>query len=441
MRLRKMLSEWKILFRIFTFPLLPQTRSDKIYNAFRLKLPLLIALRYLFSRRKKNFINVISGISVVAVTIITAAIIIVLSVFNGLESLLHSLNNSFDPEIRIESAKGKSFLSSDSLIKKIEGVAGVAITTQVIEDYALVRYRDSNQIVTLKGVSENFVDQNRIPAESIVDGEFKLKKKGVSYAIVGRGIQNTLSIAPDDPMYTLQIYYIKNMKGLDPSQMYTRKNILPGGVFSIMQTFDENYIIVPLDFSQDLLDYGDKRTSIEIKTVQGSNPLTVQASLRSLLGESFNVLNQEEQHKDLYRLLKMEKLFTFLALSLLLAIGSINIFFSLMMLALDKKKDISVLSAMGADDRLVRNIFLIEGGLIAMIGTVSGLVLGGLFCWAQGKFGFISMGMETSVAQGYPIHMVWTDFVFTLLTVSVITGLIALRPASLAAKSVSIQHL
>jgi lipoprotein-releasing system permease protein len=405
------------------------------------KLSFFIARRYLFSKRKKNFIHVISAISVVAVATITAAIIIVLSVFNGLEDLLHSLNNSFDPEIKIEASRGKSFHATDSILTVVRAVAGVKVVTEVIEDYAYIRYRDANQIVTMKGVSENFIEQQRIPKENIIDGQLKLTVNGVPHAIVGSGIQNTLSIATNDAMYTLQLYYIKNTRSMDPSKMYSRKNILPGGVFSIMQTFDENYIIVPLDFAVDLLDYGDKRTSLEIKMAEDADPAQVQQNLRSVLGDKFNVLNHEEQHKDLYRLLKMEKLFVFLALCILLAIGSINIFFSLMMLALDKKKDISVLSAMGADRRLIRDVFLIEGSLIAVAGTFIGLVIGWAVCWLQGKFGLVSMGMESSVTQGYPVQMVFADFLSTLLAMIIITIIISLRPALLAARSTSIQHL
>lgn len=406
-----------------------------------MKLSFFIARRYLLSKRKKNFINIISGISVLAVAIITAAIIIVLSVFNGLEELLQSLNNSFDPEIRIEAAQGKSFHATDSLLKKVKAVPGVGIVTEVIEDYALARYRDANQGVMIKGVSENFIAQSRIPKENIVLGELALSKKGIPCAIVGLGIKNALSIDLSDTMHALQLYYIKNTRSMDPLQMYTHQNIRTVGVFSIMQTFDENYIIVPLEFASELLNYGDKRTSLEIKAADGADGRSVHRNLKAALGKSYNVLNQQEQHKDLYRLLKMEKLFTFLALSILLGIGSINIFFSLMMLALDKKKDISVLAAMGANETLIRNVFLLEGTLIASIGTIIGLGLGGLFCLAQGQFGIISMGMETSVAHGYPILVDWRDFVFTLGVVFIVTFLVSIRPASIAARSFSIQNL
>jgi lipoprotein-releasing system permease protein len=223
--------------------------------------------------------------------------------------------------------------------------------------------------------------------------------------------------------------------------MYVRRNILPGGVFSIMQNFDENYIVLPIDFARDLLDYDDKLTSLEIKVKDGEATNTVHDRLQATLGADFSVLTPEEQHKDLYRLLKMEKFFTFLAGSVLLVIGSINIFFSLMMLAIDKKKDISVFSAMGANNNLIRNIFLSEGALIASIGTVTGLVLGGVICWLQSRFNMVSMGMETSVTAGYPVRMVWTDFVMTLLVMGIITFSISLLPAIRATRTASIRYL
>jgi lipoprotein-releasing system permease protein len=377
-----------------------------------------------------------------AVCIITAALVMVLSVFNGLEDLLHSLNNSFDPQIKIQAAKGKSFEVGPDLLQKVQSIEGVEYVTEVIEDYAYVRYRDANQVIILKGVSDNFIEQQRIPEANIVEGDLKLKDGQVNYAIVGRGVQYTMSIAVGDNMFPLQMYYIKNVAPtMDPSQLYSRMNIIAGGVFSIVQQFDENYIIVPIDFAEQLLTFGKKRTSLEIKTKDGANVFNVEDRLQKLLGSSFTVLNHEEQHKDIYRLLKMEKLFTFLSGTLLLGVGSINIFFSLMMLALDKKKDLSILNSMGATPRIIRNIFLIEGAMIALIGTITGLVLGALICLAQQEFGIISMGLENAVMQGYPVKMKASDFIFTLLAVSIITLVLSIRPAVLASRNVSIQEL
>jgi lipoprotein-releasing system permease protein len=366
----------------------------------------------------------------------TAALIIVLSVFNGLEDLLRTLNNSFDPEIRIQATVGKSFELTPELLAKIQHVKGVKLVTEVIEDYAYVRYRDANQVVRMKGVSDNFIQQKRIPEENIVDGKLVLKEGGVYYAILGRGVQYTLSASVNERLFPLQVFHLKNIKSntVDPSQLYSKMNIMPGGVFSIVQNFDENYIIVPLDFARELMNYDNKRTSLEIKTTAEANAHNVEERIQEAIGSSFNVLNHEEQHQDLYKLLKMEKLFAFMALTLLLIIGSINIFFSLMMLALDKKKDITILSSMGASQRLIRNIFLAEGSLIAASGAITGLILGGLFCWAQMNYGIISMGMETSVTAGYPIKVKIVDFISILAVVSIVTILISIRPAQLASR-------
>jgi lipoprotein-releasing system permease protein len=408
-----------------------------------LKLPFFIARRYLVSKRKANFINIISILSIGGIAFCTAALIIVLSVFNGLEELLRSLNNSFDPEIKIEAAQGKAFESSPELVSRVESVEGVDVVTEVIEDYALLRYRDANQVVIVKGVSDSFIEQKRIPEENIVEGELKLKDGPINYAIVGRDIWYALSIATSDPLYPLQVHYIKNVSSgsLDPSRLYTRQNITPGAVFSIVKNFDENYVIVPLRFTQELFDYGNRRTSLEIKITPGADVFQVEAAIQKLIGDQFKVLNHEEQHQDLYKLLKMEKLFTFLSLTLLLMIGSVNIFFCLMMLVLDKKKDIAILKAMGAHDQQVRNIFLAEGVLIAFSGAFLGLALGLAFYWVQQKYGLISMGMETSITQGYPIKIKLFDFVVTLLVVSVITFLISLKPAKMASRIAATPHL
>ena len=408
-----------------------------------MNLPFFIARRYLVSKRKANFINIIGILAIGGVAFSTAALIIVLSVFNGLEELLQSLNNSFDPEIKIEARVGKTFRSSPELINSIKSVEGVDIVTEVIEDYAYLRYRDANQVAIVKGVSDSFIEQNRIPKENIVEGELKLKEGPINYAIVGNGIKYTLSIATNDPLYPLQVFYIKNVKstGLDPSKLYSRQNIVPAGVFSIVQNFDESYVIVPLRFTQELFNYGDKRTSLEVKGKEGVDVFKVERAIQEKLGDAFNVLNHEEQHKDLYKLLRMEKLVGFLALTLLLVIGSINIFFSLMMLALDKKKDIAILKAMGAHDSQVKKIFLAEGILIAFTGAFVGLALGFAFYWLQQKYGLISMGMETSITQGYPIKVKALDFVVTMLVITIITILISLKPAKMASKIAATPHL
>jgi lipoprotein-releasing system permease protein len=372
----------------------------------------------------------------------TAALIIVLSVFNGLGDLLRSINSSFDPEIKVELVKGKSFEVSPDLIEKIQAIDGVKIVTEVIEDYAYVRYRDADMVITLKGVSNNFIDQHRLD-DHIADGRLVLEENGINYAIIGRGVQYALSVATGENLYPLQLFYIKNMKtsGIDPSQLYGRKSIEPGGVFSIEKNYDENYIFVPLQFAQELLNYDNKRTSLEIQTEKGVNEKDIQQKIKTVVGEKFKVLTNEEQHQDIYRLLKIEKLFTAVALMLLVLVASINIFFSLMMLAIDKKKDISILFAIGGQQSLIQKIFLGEGALIAFSGAITGLVLGGIICWLQSSFGLVGMGMDNAIVSSYPVEMKALDFVLTSLVIITITLLVSFYPARLAARSYSIDHL
>lgn len=407
-----------------------------------MNLPLFIARRYFFSRRKTNFINIISILSMVGVAFSTAALVIVLSVFNGLEGLLRSLNNSFDPEIKIEVVKGKSFEVDSALLKKIKGVENVEVVTEVIEDYAYLRYRDADIVVTMKGVSANYIDQHRLD-NCIIEGELKLHDSNGSYALIGRGIRYALSISVKESVYPLQVFYIKNAKSssIDPSKLYSARNIVPGAVFSIEKNIDENYIVLPLAFVADLMDYGNKRTSLEIKASKGADIRKVRTAIQNQLGANFQALTNDEQHKDIFRLLNLEKLFTFISLTLLIVIASINIFFSLMMLAIDKKKDISILSAMGAQPGLIKRIFLMEGSLIAFSGALFGLILGGLVCWAQETFGLVGMGMESAIVNAYPVEMRLTDFLSVSLVIIMITFLISFYPSKLASKSYSIKQL
>ncbi len=376
------------------------------------------------------------------VAVCTAALIVVLSVFNGLEDLLRSLYNTFDPEIKIEAAYGKSFHYTNDLADSIQSVEGVEIVTEVIEDYAYVKYRQADMVVTIKGVSDNFLEQKRIDS-AIVMGTLRFHDGPVDYAIIGQGVRMALSINPGSDIYPLQVHYIKdaNTSTLDPSKLYSRKNILAGSVFAIEKNYDDNYIFVPLEFARDLLDYGDRRTSLEIKVADGASIDKVEDELTDMLGDRFLVKNNEEQHADLYKLLNLEKVFVFIAFSFILGVGSINIFFALSMLAIDKKKDISVLYAMGANDRLIRRIFLLEGIIISIGGAMIGLLVGALICWLQQTYGMVSMGMETSVLENYPVKMKFIDFLYTSAAIVTITMIISYRPAVIATRYQTSAHL
>jgi len=401
-----------------------------------MNLSFFIARRYFFSGKKKTFINVISIISIIGVAVGTCILVIVLSVFNGMEDLMRSLLGSFDPEIKIEASYGKSFEVTDRMLIDIRAVDGVEVVTEVIEDNAVINYKDNQVVARVKGVADNFVNQGRME-ESMVYGKFKLRDQNIHYALIGRGVQYALSINADGDLYPLQFYYPKSSRNisLDPTKMLTQKNILLGGIFAIEKQYDENYVIVPLSFTQELLDYGEKRTALELKLNDDADPDQVQEQLGVLLGADFRILSDEQQHSDIYKLMRIEKLFVFIIFSLILAIASFNIFFSLTMLAIDKKKDIAVLFSLGAHESLVRKIFLGEGAIIAIGGALSGLLLGLIIILFQQEYGFISMGMQTSVLMAYPVKIQVSDFVYTALTIMVITFLASIRPAMVAART------
>lgn len=403
--------------------------------------PFLVARRYFRSKNKKNFIQVISNISMIGAAVGSMALVVVLSVFNGLEDLIRASYNTFDPEIKVTPVRGKTFAYADSLTERLYSLPGVAIVTEVVEDQALVRYQDASMAVTIKGVSDNFVEQNRLD-RAMQYGEVVLKDGKQEYAILGRGVQYNLSISPSNDFYALQVYSPRRTSssemGFNPNPMTSyvkRKNIMPGGVFAIEKQFDANYVIVPLSFAQDLFEYTDERTALEIKTQEGADVNTVEEAVQRLLGDDFQVLNSDEQHASLLRAIKFEKLFAYITFSFILAVASFNIFFSLSMLAIDKRKDVAMLYAMGATKRTVRRIFWWEGGIIALAGTFTGLVVGFLICWVQQTFGIISMGMQTAIIDAYPVKMQLNDFLYTALSITVIALLATYRPAVIAART------
>ena len=412
------------------------------HNQNNLNTSFFIAKRYFLSKKKKNFIQVISMISMLGVAFGTAALVIVLSVFNGLESLIRSLYSSFDPEIKIESAEGKWFDSSEDLLLTVSQVPGVEVVSEIIEDNALIRYQQAEMVVRIKGVSDNFLEQQRLD-KVIVHGDPNLKKGNINYAIVGIGVSYSLSISPKDEFTSLQVYYPKNIRAssANPSGLYTQKSILPGGIFAIEKQYDEQYVFVPLDFAAELFQYDRRRTSLEIKISPNHDMLDVQAALTDVLGSNYLITNKDQQHPSLFKAIKIEKLFSLVTFFFILALASLSIFFTLNMLVIEKQKDISVLRALGASGRLIKSIFWFEGTIISLTGAIIGLLLGFIVCSIQMTFGIISMGMETSVVSAYPVKMQLLDFLYTAICVIIITFLASYRPASIASKTEVIPHL
>ena len=372
----------------------------------------------------------------------TMALVIVLSIFNGLEGLLRNLYGSFDAQITVLSGTGKSFEYSNDLQNQIERVPGIEVITEVIEDNALIRYRGAQRVVRLKGVGESFLDQGRFN-EALSYGPMQLKDDSVGFAIIGRGIQYSLGVNLTDDFYPLQIFYPRDIGPgqLNPDKMFTLKQILPGSVFAIEKYFDDNYVFVPLEFSKELMSYGDKRTSLEIAIRDGERNSEVIADLSETLGAKFTIKSNDQIHGNLYKILKWEKIFVFLTFGIILAIGSINIFFSLSMLVIDKKKDLAVLKALGAPSQLLQKTFLLEGCLIAFSGAFIGLGLGLSIAWLQQELGLISMGIPGTISDAYPVKIEILDVALTAMLVIVITIIASISPARKAAKSLNLHLL
>ena len=372
----------------------------------------------------------------IGVAISTMALVAVMSVFNGLEDLIRGLFSSFDSELQVTPVAGKSFVASEEWLKAIREVEGVEVITEVIEDNALLEYRGNQHIARVKAVSDNYFDHKRF-SKGYFWGDTTLGTALRPGSILGRGVAFALSVNLDDINSVLKIYYPKAPKSaatLDPNQLYTAGQVEPRGFFSIDQSVDNEYILVPIDFFKDLLSYGQKRTSLELKVASGQSISTVQQAIQAHLGSDFVVKNADEQHATLIRTVKLEKLFVFLTLTFILALASFNIFFSLSMLAIEKKKDLAVLKSMGAKNDLIRGIFLKQGALIALSGALLGLILGLLLVGVQEKFGFISLGIASGVVDAYPVRIHWPDLGWISLAVVTITLLASWRPAWIAAQ-------
>ena len=379
----------------------------------------------------------------VGVAISTMALVAVMSVFNGLEDLIRGLFSSFDSELQVTPVAGKSFLATEDWLNAIRKVEGVEVITEVIEDNALLEYRGNQHIARVKGVSDNYFDHERF-SKGYFWGDTTLGTALRPGAILGRGVAFALSVNLDDINSVLQIYYPKAPKSaasLDPNQLYAAGRVEPRGFFSIEQGVDNEYILVPLDFFKDLLNYGQKRTALELKVASGHSISTVQQAVQAHLGAEFAVKNADEQHATLIRTVKLEKLVVFLTLTFILALASFNIFFSLSMLAIEKKKDLAVLKSMGAKNSLIRRIFLKQGALIAFSGAFLGLILGLLLVGAQEKFGLISLGIASGVVDAYPVRIHWPDLGWISLAVVTITLLASWRPAWIAAQVNPIDEL
>ncbi|MGB4400549.1 MAG: FtsX-like permease family protein [Daejeonella sp.] len=390
-----------------------------------------IAKRYLFSKKSVNAINFISGISMLGVFVGSAALIIILSVFNGFENIVLSMYNTFSPELRIEAAEGKTFDPTEQRFLKLKNDGRIINYTEVLQEKALIRYGKSQSIALVKGVSDDYTKGKVNIDSAISSGSFTLKYQGEDFAVIGSAIQNFLSVNLNDAFRNLDIYSPRKgaANSLNPADEFNIMSIHPSGVFSVQQEFD-NMMIVPISFARQLLGEESKVSLIEINIKEGVSPDDFQEEVTQTLGKGFIVKNRSQQNELLYRILNSEKWAIFLILTFVLIIAIFNIIGSLTMLVIDKKKDIAILSSLGANNGLIRGIFFIEGMMISMLGCVFGMAAGFLFCVFQQYFGFIKMSGASFLVDSYPVVLKGTDFILvfgTVLLVSLIASAISSR--------------
>lgn len=404
-----------------------------------MKLPVYIAKRYLFAKKTHNIINIISAISVVGITIGTAALIIVLSVFNGFEDMVVRMFNSFNPDLKVEMTVGKNFHEDSLPLEKIYTLQGISHVTKVIEENALITYREKQYIATIKGVSSEFKQTSGIDS-MIVEGRSLLEGDTNNFAIVGQGISYYLGLGLKDYENPLSVYVPRRFKGyqMDPTQAFNSLNISPSGIFSIQQDYDQKYIFVPLRFARHLLEYNTELSALEIKLDAKANHTLVQKQLQKLLGPLFTVKNRFQQEAVMYKIMRSEKLAVFIILGFILLIAIFNVIGSLSMLILDKKKDMTVLKSLGADNAMIRNIFFTEGMMITLLGACAGLLIGGAVCWLQQSYGWLKISSgATFVVEAYPVKILFPDFVYVLAIVCFIGFAAAWYPV----KYISKKHL
>ncbi len=363
----------------------------------------LFARRYLFSPKSHSVINVISRVSAFAIGIPVAAMVILLSVFNGFDGLIRQMYTDFDPDIAIMPAEGKVFGEGELDRGRLMAVDGVAGVSFVLEDQVLLRYRDRQKEATIRGVDESY--PSVVPIEGMVSaGKYEPVHGEVRQTLVGEGLAYSLGLNINlfDPV---KVYVPRRgrFNPIVPIDSYRTESVYPSGLFRLDAETDGQYLLAPLDFTQDLLDYPERFTSVFVKTAPDATQKKVQAALREELGDGYRVLTRYEQKASLYSIMAYEKWGIFLIVLMVMVIASFTIVGSLVMLIIDKRADLRTIVSMGGTVGFVRGIFVREGMLIAGIGAGGGMLLGLSICWVQQLFGVIRIQAQTFIVDTYPV--------------------------------------
>ena len=407
-----------------------------------MKLSVYIAKRYLFAKKSRNAINIISAVSVAGVTVGTMTLIIVLSVFNGLEKLVSSIFNTFDPDIKITAAQGKTFVADTAMLTFLSNTDGIISYSITLEENALLEYGEKQSIATIKGVDDNYHKVTNIH-NSMWEGEFALEtENGFQYAVPGLGISLQLGMRINfiSPLFI----YVPRKTGainLNADNAFKREYVFLSGIYEVEKEHDSKYVYLPISLVRELTENENASSSIEIKVEKEAETDIIKKTIARALGSDYVVQNRYEQQEIFYKVMKSERLAIFVILTLILIIASFNIVGSLTMLIIEKERDIEILKSLGADNNLIKNIFIFEGWLISIIGAVAGVILGFLVCWLQQTFGLVRLNSEALLMDAYPVVLKLKDFLIVPATVLLIGYWAAWYPVRYLTKKFLIEEI
>jgi lipoprotein-releasing system permease protein len=396
-----------------------------------MNLSFFFARRYLFSKKSSNAVNIVTRISLACVSVVTAALVIILSAMNGLSGLVESLYNTFHSDIRITAEKGKTFTIDSATTLQIKNFDGLAWYTEIVDEDGLVKSDGKQMTVTLRGVEDNYAQYTRFDT-AVKQGRFSLHPDGLTGAIPGQEIGAILELGERSE---IEVFVPKRDRNLvvDMTNVdelpFNKDMAYVSGLYFVSSDFDGKYVFLPIKVVRELLEYKKECTSVEIGIQPGADPEKVLAALKAKLGPAYKVESRYQQNEVLYKTLKSEKLWTFLILVFVLIIATFNTIGSLTLLIIEKKKDIGVLWSMGADQQLIKKIFFLEGLFISLYGTASGIGFGLVLCWLQKTFGLLRFG-EGFVVSYFPVEVQAMDLVYILLAVTAIGLLAAWYPVS-----------
>ncbi|HBG24263.1 MAG: hypothetical protein A2X17_07835 [Bacteroidetes bacterium GWF2_41_61] len=397
-------------------------------------LPLFIAKRYLFAKKSHNVINIISLISAGGIAVGTAALIIILSVYNGFEGLIKSLYGAYESDLLISPVLGKSFIPAGEQFEAIRKDSRIAAFCEVVEENVFIKYGDQESVATIKGVDSAYSRITQLH-QYIKEGEFSLYHGEIPQAVLGRFLAYHLGLRVHFNE-SLALYFPSRNSRLsivNPSSSLNTEEVFPSGIFSLEQGFDKKYIFIPISVARDLLEYENEVSYVELYLNNKEQLPSVKRELINTLGDKYLIKDRFEQNETLYKMMESEKLSIYIILLFVLVIISCNLFGSLSMLIIEKREDASTLKAMGADDRLIKRIFLLEGWMISLLGVAVGTVVALAFCFAQQTFGIIPMP-GNFIIENYPIVVRASDVIITICGIAIIGFFAAHLPLAIVKK-------